>query len=768
MVSEMVISDEDARALLSKREESRLAKIDAAGHKLQALCNDAVLGRIELEKRWMMEEDAYYGRPTLGEQTNKEFSSTDADYRKASDNITRPKVRMFASRLADMLFPTSENNYQLDAHPIAEPKDPQQMIVDPQTGEQRQAGALLTELREEADKRARSMQQKIERQLDECAYNAEGRKSCHQASLHGTFVFEHYVANRRDKLTMIGPDGQMITRAKRREEFAVRWVDLWEFYPQPCRSIKEAEHYFTLKLMPKRGVRALSKQAGFHPKQVERLLEASPDTSALKNVSILSRGSSMGVDTVMQDRYPIWRFVGPLPKELAVVFLESLIGIDMLPEGLEGVEEATAGIHAVLTEVMDSEQDTVYAEVYMSGGLILKVVPLDMDDEDHLPIYVENLEKDPDSWAGFGVAYWMQDDQISAQQLWHAIMLNSMMSAGPQVGVIGGRVAPRNGKRDLSCFGPKVWNLVDDVEDINKAFSVFLIPSVLQNLLPVYEQIKRNADERTLMPLVLQGDATRVGPTATGQGMAINQANFAIQEFAKDFDENITTLIIKAAVQWNMSNDPDPMIKGDFVVIPRVAGHLLIKEMKAARMQALTQLSGMPHIAAEFKPRVIAERNVLILDEDPDEWLLSEEEKQQAAEAAAQQQGQNPDILKAQAAMKQAEASAMRAQAEAEARKAEAESRNQDRQLDFSEKQLELQDRERERQHRLLLAQLQMEADLQKKGADLASKDRVVAINKEIALFHEAARARLEAAKLAQRERSEAKQIQHESPVRLA
>lgn len=761
------VMEQDLRQMLVLREDQRLAKIDAAGQKLKGLCDDAVKGRIEIEKRWMQEEDAYYGRPTLGEQTNKEFSSTDADYRKASDNITRPKVRMFASRLADMLFPTSENNYQLDAHPIADPQNPNEPIVDPQTGEQRTAGQLAVELRDEAKKRALRMQQKLERQLDECAYNAEGRKSCHQAALHGTFVFEHYVANRRDKLSMIGPDGQLFTRQKRREEFAVRWVDLWDFYPQPCRNIKEAEHYFTLKLMPRRGVRALAKQTGFHAKQVERLLQSEPDTSAIKNVAVINRGNSMGVDTVTQDRYPIWRFVGPLPKELAVVFLESLIGVDMLPDNMEGVDETVANLHAMLTEMMDTERESVYAEVFFSGGYILKVAPLDMDDEDHLPIYVENLEKDPDSWAGFGVAYWMQDDQISAQQMWHAIMLNGMMSAGPQVGVIGGRVQPKNGKRDLSCFGPKVWNLVDEVEDINKAFSVFLIPSVLDKLLPVYEQIKRNADERTLMPLVLQGDATRVGPTATGQGMAINQANFAIQEFAKDFDENITTPIIKAAVQWNMSNDPDPMIKGDFVVIPRVAGHLLIKEMKASRMQSLTQLSALPHLQGEFKPRVIAERNVLILDEDPDDWLKTEDEKKAEAEAAAQQMGQNPDILKAQASMKQAEASGIRAQAEAEARKAEAEARDRDRELDYIEKQMDMEDRERERQHRLLLAQLQMETDLQKKGADLASKDRVIAIQKEIAMFHEAARARLDAAKIAQRERSENRQIQVESPVRI-
>jgi hypothetical protein len=762
-----LVMDDDGRDEAMRREESRLSKIDAAGIKLKQLCDEAIRGRIDIEKRWMREEDAYYGRPTLNQQTNKEFAATDADYRKASDNITRPKVRLFASRLADMLFPTSENNYEIDAHPIPDPSNPAQMIVDPQTGEQRTAAQLMAELRAEALKRARSMQQKIERQLDECAYNAHGRKSCHQAALHGTFAFERYVANRRDRFTALGADGQVTRREKRRDEFAVRCVDLWTLYPQPCRDIKEAEHYFKLELMPKRSVRALAKQVGFHPKQLARLLKSEPDMSALKHAAVITRGTTTSIESVMQDRYPVFRFVGPLPKELAVLFLESLIGIDQLPEGLEGVDEVVASIHAMLQDLMDDERESIYAEVYMSGGYILKIVPMDMDDEDHLPLYVENLEKDPDSWAGFGVAHWMADDQVSAEQMWHAIMLNGMMSAGPQIGVIGGRVEPRNGKRDLSCVGPKVWNLTDEIEDINKAFTVFMIPSVLDRLLPVYEQIKRNADERTLMPLVLQGDATRVGPTATGQGMAINQANFAIQEFAKDFDENITTPIIRDAVNWNMANDPDPSIKGDFVIIPRVAGHLLIKELKAARMQALTQLSALPHIQGEFKPRVIAERNVLILDEDPEDWLKSEEEKRADQEAMQQSAGQNPDILRAQAAMKQAEASMGRAQAESQARIAEAESRNRAMELGHAEKQMDLMDRDNERQSKMLLAQMEMELELLKAGAAVASKERIAALQKEIVEFRMAATARIEAAKLAQRERSENKQIVHESPVRF-
>lgn len=702
------------------REQRRVQALDDIGLHLEKLKNEAVSWRAPFEIEWTQDYLQYNlaMRAALAETKRTgqaPAGSQQASYRQTADNITRSKVIITSARLGDMLFPTNEANWALDITPkpdIPDDKIPSPPPVDDGQGNM-QAGQwspqeLLEAKRQVAREACNSMSDTIKDQLGESTYDEQGRTAIFDGCLYGTGVLRGPILKSRCRHTYksdMGYNRQMIEAAVP----TVEYVDLWSFFPQPSRNIDECEHAFRLHVLPPRQVRKLVRSPGFDARQIARLLQQQPVHGALVTAAVERGAIRPDVQAVLTGRYTVWEYRGPMPKEAFAAFIDGVVAQQLVsPEqGLELLQELDRD---PLTEID--------CEVWFSQGIVIKMALSTLAPGD-LGYYIFNYEKDPNSIFGKGVAFLCRDDQHAVNQLWHAMMLNSMMSAGPQIGVRKSSVIPQGSERDstFAADKPRVWALSDDTPDITKAFSVFIIPNVTDKIMGLYERTKQNADEHTMTPLIAQGEPTQAVPTSSGMAMLMNAANVVMRRLAKAWDDGITVPLINAFYDWNMANNPDDSIRGDYNVIPKGASHLLIKDVQAQHIQFATQLfSSNPILQPYMKAGPFARKNIEILDLAPSEMLYTDEQVSQAQ--AQQGQQPNPDVIKAQAAMATAEAASKRADADVQMSQHKMEFETNERNLSHQERMADINARQNIQtmqlevsRNQLFLAMAQMQSD---------------------------------------------------------
>lgn len=669
---------------IEKEKQRRQEALDIFAASLERKKDEAVLARQNTEQRWLSDLRQFNGIP-LDSAPNKEYGTTEAEYRRTRDNITRPRVVSMAARLGDMLFPTNDRNWDLEASPkpsapmwvkeeVAREVLAMKQAKADESGqyEQPTKAELQQALKEKVERSAASMRQCIDDQLQESSYADEGRRSIFDACLYGTGILKGPFIESVPKMEF---DENGIHIAYMDElKPRVKWVDVWNFYPQPCRSFKECEHTFELHFMPRTSLQKLSRQPGFEAEAINRILGKEPVLGSLNTSAVNNR---IRVDSSMENianKYPVWEYHGPMPKESLMAFMSMLRDKESLDD--DAWKECCELIE-------DDNLNEVMCEVWFCMGTVIKAIHKPIQHE--CPMYhVFNLEKNPDDWAGFGVAYRLRDDQQAADMTYHAVMLNTLMSAGPQVGVVKRLLEPMGpGQKsyDLSCTKPKVWAMNDEASDIKQALSVFNIPNVTQYILPVYERIKQNADEHIMSPPVVSGEESRPNMGASGMAMMMNAANVIMRMFAKNFDGDVTMPLIKGFYIWNMVFSDDRSIKGDYDVIPKGASHLLVKDIQAQHLQFLTAaLAGNPETAIYIKWGNLVRKNVSLLNFHPDELVHSEEEVDKIRLAMAENQQPDPDMLKAQAQLQHAAARQQEAQSRlgiAERQAAATETRNE-------------------------------------------------------------------------------------------
>lgn len=753
---------------LAETEQRRVAALDEIGAALEQMKEEAVRWRGEFELEWTQDYQQYNTSARALGPTKREGAPPpvqgEAAYRQTADNITRPKVIITASRLGDMLFPTNEANWALDISP--RPDVPDEMIPPPAPaaeGEQAQpytAEQLLEVKRVVARKACVAMTDTIRDQLTECHYDETGRAAIFDACLYGTGVIRGPVLKSR---RYHAAGGQQMAQAAYP---CAEYVDLWSFFPQPSRSIDECEHVFRLHILPKRGVRQLARQPSFDQVQIARLLMREPEPGALIT-GALDRGAIRPDATVvLRDRYTVWEYRGPMPKDAFRAYVDGLV--------MQGVIQPSMH-EAVLKELERDPMQEIDCEVWFSQGVVLKMA-LSTLGPGELGYYIYNYEKNPNSIFGRGVAFLCRDDQHATNQLWHAMMLNSMMSAGPQIGVRKGSLIAQPGEaRSLSLAAdkPRVWALNDDIEDINKALSVFIIPNVTDKILGLYERSKANADEHTMIPMIAQGEPTSAVPTSSGTAMLLNAANVVMRRLAKAWDDGITVPLIEAWVEWNMANNQDPDIRGDHYVCPKGASHLLIKDVQTQHLQFATQLfSANPLLMPYMKAGVFARKNIEMLDLTAEEMLYSDQ--QVADMQAAQGEKPDPELLKAQAAQATAEAALKRAEAEGMMAQHKMQFEREQMGLNHQQRMADIAARERIQAMQLqgqkmsiLQSMAQMESDerlgMQKLIADLTKHGAAL----DLQQFDAEMRTRIEAEKIAAGERKVDKEIAVEKEPKI-
>ena len=661
----------DEQALSAQRETD----LAALGQSLDKKFRDNETKRQYIELRWLEDLRQYHGRY----DADVESAIVEAKGCTLFLNITKPKTHAFSARVMDMVLPTDEKNWGLEATPVPElatSKQPDEQAIDPATQQPMATDQghpvlqkdLDSATKTEADERAEKMEDEVADQFAEADYNAVQRKAIDQMAKLGTsVVMGPFIKDEwRVKWEPLVDPTTKKTHYQRKlvpnedKRPSLQWVDVWDFYPDMTANEPKGWAFsFVQQFANEHQLRKMAKQFNWIEEQVDKVLETTPfNIRSLTWMNELKQLSE--TSNVLDNRYRVLRYYGEIDRDDL-----RLVGKD--PDKL-GVTDIT------------------YAVVWMCAGIILKI-DLNPLDSGEMPFSVAYCDKDEASPFGSGIPRLMRGEQESANSSWRMLHDNGGLSVCPQTVMKVNSVIPADG--DPHMRPKKVWYVGDDVQDIGRVFAQFSVDSHQEELTNLLQLGIRFADDVTQLPLLMQGDqAPHITQTAQGMSLLYNASTVVLRRSVKLYDDHMIVPLVGRFYDWNMQFNPRDDIKGDFRAIARGSSTLLDKEQQGAAYTDMMQLAMQP----TWEPYVDKEKLIrkalkakriedVILDADT---IKANLKAQQDAAAAAAQAGGKPGADPQMLAIEQEKVAAMKdANAVARERIA-ADERNMDKRLQIA------------------------------------------------------------------------------------
>jgi hypothetical protein len=588
--------------------------------RLQAQADEQVQRKSLIEDRWLEDLRQYHGQ--YDPKTHSRLTASQQS--QVFVNLTRSKTNAWEARLADMLFPTDDRNWGIAPTPVPEMEEAQD------EGQKQQAEAMVAE----AKKRAEAMEREIDDQLRESSYNIRCRDAIHDGCVLGTGIMKGPVTSQRPQRKwgkaedgpMAGTHVLAIVEDPRPE---YRRVDPWAFFPDmSARTMDEAQFTFERHLFTAKDMKRLAQLPSFNSDAIRSVLKEASRENLPDYITQLRAITGAG-DKANDGRYIVWEYHGPLERE-DVETLCNCMGRDDLQD----------------VEVDDLQE--VLVQVWFCQGKVIKFSPAFLDSGDSL-YSVWNFEKDDAGIFGFGVPYLMRDSQAAINGAWRIMMDNTGLSAGPQIVVNKGAITPAD--NDYTLRRNKVWFNNDPSMPAQNAFYAFQIDSRQAELANIIALARQFADDETNLPLVAQGESAS-HQTQTAQGMSIlqNAANVVFRRAVKNWDDDLTIPTIRRAYDWNMQFNDNEDIKGDMEVDARGSSVLLVREIQAQNLMAITtNWTVHPVLGQLLKPADAARKTLQAHMLAADEIIKTDQEIEAEARQAQEQGGQpDPEMMKLQ------------------------------------------------------------------------------------------------------------------------
>jgi hypothetical protein len=566
---------------------------------------EAIEGRAAsgIERQWREDQRAFEGIDgTVGKTDMLDFATGDAwlgsrdktqRRSKVIVNIIRGKCETAEGRFNELQFPTDDKNWGLlptpvpvTAVPLVQPptpaQPPQQQMAQPAmdpaaqapmgaTGMVPQAPQISDQAKaDDVKKRCSAMETEIADQLEECQFNAEGRKVVRSAVRLGTGVLKgpNVVKNVR-KAWIEQTDGvDSVHVMKMVEELAPASTsrDIWNIYPDPhCGNDPKRGAYIWERdhVLP-REVRALIGVKGYNTRQLIRVLEEEP----LRTTVQIDKGGSqkaVATKTTKGAPYERWEYHGDVDK----TDLEA-IGCTC-PDG-------PGSSYAACIVFINDHPVKVQLNTLDTGELPYDFFP-----------WVE-IEDSP--W-GIGEPRKIIWQQRIITAAWRQMMDNAGDSSGAQI-IIGANVVPEDGQWEVT--GKKIW--VDESEDgdVRASFTQYQIQNNQVELQNIIELALRFTDLESGTPALAQGEKGSSPETLGGMKMLMQGADTGRRDKVKRWDDQITTPHIGRYYDWNMQYNPKQEIKGDFQVDARGTSVLLVKDETAQSLMQVLSLRADPEV----------------------------------------------------------------------------------------------------------------------------------------------------------------------------
>jgi hypothetical protein len=143
-------------------------------------------------------------------------------------------------------------------------------------------------------------------------------------------------------------------------------------------------------------------------------------------------------------------------------------------------------------------------------------------------------------------------------------------------------------------FSPmKIWPF--DGQKPSDVLFPMTLPDNTAGLIPLIEMLERFHDEITGIPKWTTGvDSKMLNKTATGISMIMNASSQLIRGAIENMDDYIIGPTGERFYDWNMENNPDPDIKGAFIISASGISSLMQKETLNQQLMGLVSLVGNP------------------------------------------------------------------------------------------------------------------------------------------------------------------------------
>lgn len=530
------VSEEDMEAARRREQEELLESLAMS---VMSKFEQRARARGVKENQWLRATNLYYGNLALPNyySSSEETPFELGIYSKSPDiNIVRSKCSIAIANSVSMQFGTSNKNW--DLLPSKQDDDPDSAY------------------------KCGLMSAAIETQLEESKYTLHARKAMWDRVVLGTAILKGPISVGKLNRTysQIEGTGTWVPRLSVDRNPTMLRVNPWFFYPQEVDDPCNIEDCIEVHPMSPLDLKKYREHPGFKVDAIQRVLKQTPEEFNNTNYAKFAELSEAN-PKLFKGKYLVLEYHGPITRT-------QLDKLEICP-------------------TYDSLDEEYYGEVWVCQGEVIRIELEAIEASFKIPYHICSWESDPASVFGFGVPLMMEDAQRVVNESWHMILDNSAMSSAPQIGMHKHLVEPANGKWE---FKPKaLWYLTDTQVDIAKAIQFFNVPNVTENIVPILQMARQFGEEESGIPLIAAGlESPQVGDTATGQAMAYHASTTLLDFMSEDWDDNITAPLIYSYYAWNMQNNPDGSIKGNFSVDVRTSTEYKNKQIHIRDLEKLS------------------------------------------------------------------------------------------------------------------------------------------------------------------------------------
>lgn len=572
-------------------------------------------------------------------------------------NITQPFVDAAAARVGDMLLPTDDRNFAIEAttipdmfegldklmgratgqpvtpQPAAAPMQPPQGMpqsadmgmaqvpgapmpvqaqgqppapVEPEPQVQMPDGAVMAlsaakakfdAMVAEAKRKAGKAQDQVDDWLEECQYHAELRKVIDDAAMLGSGVIKGpFPVKRVSRQWRKNPQSNVYELIIVEEiKPASRRVDPWDLFPDPAcgESIHNGSYVFERDRLTRKKLEELCGTPGYIDSQIIACLKEGPARQQESDNRNL-----LSTAFAANDQFEIWYFHGDVTVE------------ELLAAGCE------------CDEGMPMEK-SFPAMITMVNNRPIKAALNPLDDG-QFPYDVIPWKRRPGMPWGMGVARQMRTPQRIVVAATRNMMDNAGLASGPLITLRRG-VEPEDGVMEVV---PLKFFLESEESTGNPAagapLTATVIPMLEKELMAIVQFGMKMAEDVTGLPSLLQGQQGTAPETVGGMTILNNNANSVLRRIARLFDSSITEPHIRRYYTWLMEYGKDDDAKGDYQIIARGSSALVERDIQGQELSQIMALCLNP--AYGLDPKKTAEEYLRSRRFDPANFQYSKED----------------------------------------------------------------------------------------------------------------------------------------------
>lgn len=734
----------------SRRKDKIEAMLVAMGASLSRKFHGYKSARYDKEREWERAIKQYEGDWDSDdlEKIQHALSMSGGNSDPIAVNITRPKTNIAIARMKDIQFPTGGDfNFYLKPAPLTE-EQRAALQQDKPDGQMQMAAAeanvpeqgmpspkeLVTAIQTANIERCPAMERRLRSRMIYAEYGRKARLAIEDLCIKGTAVVKGpTIQNRKYKryegaTTSKGKPVQVLNEVFIPEPDVMR-VDPLYFFPDPsARLPDEIEDAFELHPLSRTELIELSKNPAFITSQIKHVLDEEPDGTDIPDIVI--RTSREKSSNNIYNRYWLREYHGPIDKRV-------LFDAGMITE-----------------EDFDDSIKQYTGEIWYCNKTIIRMSLSHIDGEDALPYGLTVWEKDPNSVFGHGMPYLLRDAQRTVNSAYLMLLDNASLTSGPQIVLNKEMIEPASNDQDYGIEPMKVWFLTEYGADVRQAMQFVDIPAQMEGISRIIDTAMQFADVESSTPLLQQGEVPSGNNTTTGIAMIMSATNIIQKAASMNWDDYITKPLVQRFYHYEMQYGEDESVKGDYEIEVGGATERIEAQIRSQEIERMLGLAGTnPEFMLQVDPNKAF--RALVDNTRTGDVLRSLEEveaERQKQEQAAQQQ-QDPEAIKAQAALITAQARAEEAKANAQAMNAKQQMAAQQMQAEYQARVSESQARQNEAalNYQLGLARLateqnksltQLKADLQLKDMEHQMQLELAEINfaqmeREIEVKHE-------------------------------